>query len=324
MAGLTAAGKRLSRTALLLVLLAALLAAGAAAPASAERLLDEASIQIKGEARRYYRLYDTEAPAGSPAIVLVSGSGCNDYSGRFAKYFKNYPASLDLYFLEKPHIAKGDSGEPGTCSEAYNRADTLGRRVADTLEFIAQEPRLQVARERSLAILGFSEGGQVAPMVAARSRKIGWLAVIGAGGMKQAEGFLAFADRGVAPYADFTRKRLEAEFAAIAAEPDSLSKEFFGHPYAYWSSHLFQDPLAEYAQLDMPIVVAMGEQDDAEPVESGRLLQRYFAQRPAKDFQFIEYRNAGHGLKAGDKSHIEDFIAALAAWFKGERKAFGQ
>jgi dienelactone hydrolase len=305
------------------VILCALLAAAAlAAPVRAERLLEEASIQIKGEPRRYYRLHDTESPAPGPIIVLISGSGCNDFGARFAKYFEAYPKSLDLYFLEKPHIGKGDSGQPGTCSEAYNRADRLGRRVADTLEFIDTEARLKDRPPRSLALLGFSEGGQVAPIVASRSKKMGWLAVAGAGGMKQSEGFLVFADRGVYPYADFTRPRLEAEFAAIAREPHALDKEFFGHPYAYWSSHLFHDPLPVYAQLDMPIVVAMGEKDDSEPIEAGRLLKAYFAQHPEKRFQFIEYKNANHGLQDGDTSNAKIFVGTLARWFKGDPKAF--
>ncbi|KQV79897.1 hypothetical protein ASD15_17980 [Massilia sp. Root351] len=303
-------------------LLAATAAFAVAAPARAERLLDEATIQIRNETRRYYRLHDTEAPPEGPLIVLVSGSGCNDFGARFSKYFESYPKSLDLYFLEKPHIDKGASGEPGTCSDAYKRADNLDRRVADTLEFIDTHEHLRNRPPGSLALLGFSEGGQVAPIVASRSKKVGWLAVAGAGGMRQGAGFLLFADRGVAPYAEFSRPRLEAEFAAIAKEPDALDKEFFGHPYAYWSSHLFHDPLPVYAQLDIPIVVAMGEKDDSEPVEAGRLLKNYFAQRPQKKFQFIEYKDANHGLQANGKSHAKDFVGSLAQWFKGDAKAF--
>lgn len=299
-------------------------AAAMAAPVHAERLMEEASIQIKGDARRYYRLHDTEAPANGPVIVLIGGSGCNDFGARFAKYFELYPKSLDLYFLEKPHIDKGASGEPGTCSEAYRRADNLDRRVSDTLEFIDTHPSLKSRPARSLALLGFSEGGQVAPIVASRSKKVGWLAVAGAGGMRQGEGFLVFADRGVSPYADFSRPRLEAEFAAIAKEPKALDKEFFGHAYAYWSSHLFHDPLPVYAQLDIPIVVAMGEKDDSEPVEAGRLLKNYFAQRPEKSFQFIEYKDANHGLQAGAKANAKVFVGQLAQWFKGDAGAFKQ
>ena len=308
------------------LVLSALLAASAAcvvtAPARAERVLEEAAIQIKNETRRYYRLHDTEAPPEGPVIVLISGSGCNDFGARFGKFFESYPKSLDLYFLEKPHIDKGASGEPGTCSDAYKRADNLGRRVSDTLEFIDTHERLKSRPAGSLALLGFSEGGKVAPIVAARSKKVGWLAVAGAGGMRQGQGFLVFADRGVAPYAQFSRPRLEAEFAAIAKEPNALDKEFFGHSYAYWSSHLFQDPLPFYAQLDIPIVVAMGEKDESEPIEAGRLLKDYFAQRPDKKFQFIEYKNANHGLQEGGKLHARDFVAGLARWFKGDANAF--
>lgn len=53
-------------------------------------------------------------------------------------------------------------------------------------------------------------------------------------------------------------------------------------------------------------------------------MKTYFAQYPARNFQFIEYQGAGHSLRVGDKSHLEDFLAALARWFKGEAHAFGQ
>ena len=310
---------------LILPVLAAVAATTASVPVQAERLTDESTIEIKGEARRYYRLHDTGPAAKAPVILLVSGSGCGDFGARFASFFESYAGSLDVYFLEKPHIDKGATGQPGTCSEAYNRADNLSRRVSDTLEFLEKQPRLKAQAERSVAILGFSEGGQVAPVVAAQNRKIGWLAVAGSGGMKQSDEFLVFADRGVAPYANpYSRQKLEAEFSEIAKYPDSQEKEFFGHPYAYWSSHLFHDPLPSFAALDIPIVAAMGEKDDSVPIESGRYLQSYFARHPQKNFQFVEYRNASHGLQADGKSNAKVFVANLEQWFKGNPQAFRQ
>jgi pimeloyl-ACP methyl ester carboxylesterase len=295
------------------------------ASAKAERTLDEATIQIKGETRRFYHLHDSEALGNLPIIVLVSGSGCGDFGMRFPTFFEFYPSPLDVYFLEKPYIEKGASGQPGTCSDAYNHADYLNRRVSDTLEFIESEPNLKVRSNRSLAILGFSEGGVVAPIVAAQSEKIGWLATAGAGGMKQSEGFLVFANRGVTPYANpFSAQILKSKFEAIAKDPDSLENEFFGHSYAYWNSHLFYDPLPTYAKLDIPMVAAMGEKDESEPIESGRLLQSYFSNHPKKKFQFVEYKNASHGLQVDGKSNAKLFVANLAKWFKGDPNAFNQ
>lgn len=296
-------------------------AALAAACAQAERVLAEATIQIDGQQRRYYRLHDVGATEKATPIVLVSGSGCRDVGHRIPAFFERYPAPVDVYFLEKTGIEKGDDGQ--RCSQAYNGADYLARRVDDTLKFIGIEPRLNALPPRSLALLGFSEGGTVAPIVASRSARVGWLATGGSGGLAQSEEFLIFTARGVDPYATlFSRAQLLQTYAAIKADPGNVNQEFFGHPYRYWSSPLFYDPLPTYARLDIPIVVAMGEKDDSVPIESGRKLRDYFAAHPKKNFTFIEYRNAGPALQAPDKNHLPDYIAGLAQWFKGKPGPF--
>lgn len=292
-----------------------------AASALAERMLEEATIQIDGKQRRYYRLHDVPANEKAIPILLVSGSGCRDFGHRIPSFFERYPAPVDVYFLEKTGIEKGDDGQ--RCSETYNRASYLERRVDDTLEFIDSEPHLKSLAPRKLAILGFSEGGTVAPVVASRSAKIGWLATGGSGGLAQSEEFLILAGRGVAPYATlFSRDRLLQTYAAIKADPNNFGKDFFGHSYRYWSSYLFHDPLPTYALLDIPIIAAMGEKDDSVPIESGRTLRGYFAAHPNKNFTFIEYRNAGHALQEPGKNHLPDFIAGLAQWFKGKHGSF--
>ena len=309
---------RLSCPAILFLLLATL-----SQHVFAARVLDEGSIEINGERRPYFHLHEGVTKADSPVIVLIDGSGCGKFSARLAGFFEQYAGSLDVYFLEKAHVAHDAPAQPETCPAAYERADRLERRVADITEFLEREPRLKAAGERSIALLGFSDGGAVAPQVAVNSRKIGWLAVIGAGGMKQSDEFRLFAARGVQPYAHPSIKdTLDATFADIARHPMALDKRFFGHSYSFWSSRLFHDPLAAYARLDIPVVVAMGQKDESVPIESGRLLQRFHAQRPHANFRFLEFPDANHGLAAEGKSHLKPFIARLVRWFKGEPDAF--
>ncbi|KQQ33001.1 hypothetical protein ASF61_13030 [Duganella sp. Leaf126] len=302
-------------------LLLSLCGALAATSALAARVYDESTIRIDGKSRRYYHLYDSAAEGTATPIVLVSGSGCRDFASRVPSFFEHYPAPINLYFLEKAGIEKGDDG--AHCSETYSREDVLERRVGDTLSFIDVEPQLHSLAPRSLAIVGFSEGGTVAPLAAAGSAKIGWLAVAGSGGLPQSEEFLIFAARGVAPYATlFSRAQLLRTYAAIKADPESLDKRFFGHPYRYWRSHLFYDPLPTYAKLDIPVVVAMGEKDDSVPIESGRKLHAFFASRPGNKFTFVEYPGAGHALQAPERNYLPQFIAGLAEWIKGKRNPF--
>ena len=111
------------------------------------------------------------------------------------------------------------------------------------------------------------------------------------------------ADRGVAPYSNpFSRQYFLQIYVEIKRDGTNLEKEFFGHSYAYWSGHLFSDPLTVYANLDIPMLAAMGEKDESVPIESGHALRDYFLQHPEKDFQFIEFADANHGLRTADKN----------------------
>nr|WP_277623932.1 alpha/beta hydrolase [Undibacterium sp. TS12] len=283
--------------------------------------LQEHTIKIDGKQRRYYHLSDVATAKPGPPILLVSGSGCDDFSVRLPMFFERYPTAVNVYYLEKPGVKKNADGSK--CSNEFKAADKFDQRLSDHLKFVEQEPELKKMPVHSIAVLGFSEGGAVAPYLARDSKKIGWLATAGSGGLKQSEEFLIFADRGVEPYAKpFSRDYFLHVYAEIRKDGKSLRKEFFGHPYAYWSGRLFTDPLSVYAKLDIPMVAAMGEKDESVPIESGHALRDYFLKHPEKDFQFVEYPGASHGLRTAERNGAQEFIAGLAGWFKGDKKVF--
>ncbi|MDP1977731.1 S9 family peptidase [Undibacterium sp.] len=291
------------------------------ASAMAAPVLQEHSIKIDGKQRRYYHLSDPAAITPGRPVLLVSGSGCDDFAVRLPMFFERYPGAVNVYYLEKPGVAKNADGSK--CSEAFLAADQFGKRLSDHLRFLSLEPELKKMPARSIAVLGFSEGGAVAPYIARDSNKIGWLATAGSGGLPQSEEFLIFADRGVEPYAKpFSRDYFLQVYAEIKKDGKSRKKEFFGHPYAYWSGHLFTYPLNVYASLNIPMVVAMGEKDESVPIESGHALRDHFLKHPEKDFQFVEFPGASHGLRSGDRNGAQEFVAGLAGWFKGDKKAF--
>lgn len=306
---------------LLPTLIALAFATLGSAPCLAVPVLREHSIKIDGKQRRYYHLSDPAVVGLGRPILLVSGSGCDDFALRLPAFFDRYQGAVNVYYLEKSGVGKGAGGSP--CSAEFQANDQFAERLSDHLKFIDQEPELKQTPLRSIAVVGFSEGGAIAPYIARDSKKIGWLATVGSGGLRQSEEFLIFADRGVEPYAKpFSRAYFLGIYAEINNDRTSLQKEFFGHPYAYWSGYLFADPLSVYADLDIPIVAAMGEKDDSVPIESGRALRDYFLKHPEKDFQFVEFSGANHGLRTGGRSGLLEFIARLAPWFNGDKKAF--
>jgi len=286
------------------------------------RLFEETEIILSGEKRRYYRLYDTTFVVGMPVMVLINGSGCQDFSIRLASFFSHYSFPLNVYYLEKPYVLKDADGR--VCSHAFYRMDYLEKRIADTLAFIDEEPVLSELPKHSVALLGFSEGGTVAVQVASQSHKIGWLATAGSGGgMSQSEEFLLFAEKGIPPYSQpYSKDILLKEYAAIQRYPNSLEKVFFGHPYRYWSSYLFFNPLEIYAKLTIPILSAMGELDDCVPVESGRVLQKYFLEHRNKHFTYIEYPGANHRLEINEQQYVHDFMQQFCALVNKKCHAF--
>jgi pimeloyl-ACP methyl ester carboxylesterase len=298
--------------------------------AFAERFLEKSTISINGEERQYFHLYDSESSVGDPIILLFGGSGCGDFGARFRFFFEQYHSPLNVYLLDKPGVQRGaatfyQKSDLIQCSKEFNDADQLERRVSDNLAFLEKQAILAARPKHSIAVLGFSEGASAALLIASRSKKIGWLANAGSGGLSQSEEFLIFADRDVRPYADFySRKYLLKTYDAIRQDSHSTEKEFFGHSYKYWASNLFFDPLPVYAGLDIPIVVAMGEKDENSPVEAGRMLQNYFRSHPEKNFQFIEFKNASHSLQTPEKNGAQVFVASLQSWFKGDPQAFSQ
>ncbi|MFZ6799068.1 dienelactone hydrolase family protein [Undibacterium sp. Di24W] len=283
--------------------------------------LQEHRIKIDGQQRRYYHLSNPAATQTGTPIFLINGSGCDDFATRLSRFFERYGDDVNVYYLEKVGVQKSSSGDK--CSTQFNAADLFEKRRVDHVKFLEVEPTLRKMPARSIAVLGFSEGGAFAPYLARDSKKIGWLATAGSGGLPQSEEFLIFAARGVAPYANpFSRDYFLHMYEEIKRDSKNLKKDFFGHTYAYWSARLFTDPLKVYASLDIPMVAAMGEKDESVPIESGHALRDYFRQYPQKKFQFVEFPGASHGLSTPDNNGAQLFIAQLAAWFKDEKIVF--
>jgi hypothetical protein len=48
----------------------------------ATQLVSESTVLIQGQERRYFHLYDSEYTENGPTILLMSGSGCDDFGAR--------------------------------------------------------------------------------------------------------------------------------------------------------------------------------------------------------------------------------------------------
>lgn len=125
----------------------------------------------------------TTPPGSGPftAVVLISGSGAQDRDETIAGH--------KPFFVLADHLTRrgiavlrlddrgigGSTGGPATATSEDFAGDTLA-----AIEFLRTQPRINPAR---VGLIGHSEGGMIAPMVAVRSRAVAFQVLMAGSGI---------------------------------------------------------------------------------------------------------------------------------------------
>lgn len=230
----------------------------------------------------------TRSHAGRPAaaVFYVQGSQ-NESVLRAIDRLASFAAmGMPVYLLERRGVSDKGLFDAAAAAEHCTRE----RRVLDCLTLLEHSaPKFD---ERApVLLIGSSEGGDVAAEVAARSRRVTHLMLLGCGGgMSQAEelrlmvrrrpGYLGIADEAA----------LDARLADMRARPDA-GEEWLGHPYRRWASFLWSPPVDAVRRLRIPVFLAHGALDQSVPVESARRLAEGAA---GVDITYVEYPGVDH------------------------------
>jgi pimeloyl-ACP methyl ester carboxylesterase len=124
-------------------------------------------------------------PAGKgpfPAVLLIAGSGPNDRDERLMGHrpFLVLADYLTRHGIEVLRADKRGVGKSGGETITATTADFATDAEAG-LEYLAARPEVNHAR---MGLLGHSEGGEIAPMVAARNHKVAFLVLLAAPGVR--------------------------------------------------------------------------------------------------------------------------------------------
>lgn len=190
-------------------------------------------------------------------LFFIGGSGCASLTTYLAPYFAEAPEGITVTALEKQGVAPADLGL--RCSEAFWETytyDTMIKRNRDVLRHLAASGPIPV--------MGVSEGGALA-LLLGEDPAIRRLAILGAGGMTQREELRLLADT------QGQRTALEAGFAVIKADPESIESRLYGMTYRYWTSALDRAP--NLASIKAPVLLAIGAKDQSVPVQSAQLAE---------------------------------------------------
>ena len=236
--------------------------------------------------------FDT-APDPQRAIFFVSGSGCASLRFFLRGYFSGLTGAYRVYSLQKAGVGPFETG--ATCTPAFYDDDTSGellRRNAKALRWVEARFPGNVA-----ALVGVSEGAELAAALAADDPKVGKLVVMGGGGLTFREDLRILAER------RGQIAELNAGLASVAADPTSTSPRFLGLTNRYLASFLDVDPLPVYARVTQPILSVAGEKDESVPIESIQRLADALKARPGRNVVEVipgashTFRRAGSDLK---------------------------
>jgi predicted esterase len=222
-------------------------------------------------------LSEARGTAPRPLIVYVHGSGHQSHfqqAGGRVVPANGHATLVDVVgdrarvlIVEKPGVQRYERGDE-PASRMFREEHTLGRWVEAVVAATRAARRLPGIDTTRLLVVGHSEGGLVAARVAARLPEVSHVALLAGGGPTQlfdliqlARAGTFFSDVSAEPAA--REAYVVSQWEAIRADPESATRDFFGHPFRRWSSFLADSPIAALAHTPAKVFLAQGERDQA-------------------------------------------------------------
>jgi len=275
-----------------------------------------------------------------PAIFFVSGSGPQDRDGMSSGIDLGTREILDHLTTRGFLVLRVDDRGAGESSPLPTDASFLDL-VADAetcLEFLAK--RADVDSQR-IVLIGHSEGGQTAPILATRHPKIAAVVLMAAPGRPILDVILDQNRLGLeasgldAEAVELKLKSVRAFLTRLASDeaidPALLdAEERAALPSRAWiRSHAQQDPIATIAKVRCPVLVLQGGKDfQVSPEHDARALEKALVEAQNPDHELRVFADLDHLFKKtpGEKSELGDywkvrpvdaeFLSVLATWLE--------
>ncbi len=249
-----------------------------------------------------------------------------------------YLASRGIAVLRADDRGVGDSGGLNTLSTAttFDFADDVRAQIA----------YLRTRREihpRRIVIIGHSEGGLIAPMVAATDKDIAAIVVM-AGTALRGEDILRFQlnydyeNNAKLSTEEKAKGRAETEsFLRAIRENGDVSKfplPLRGLSSPWGRAFLTYDPLPTMRKVSQPVLILQGEVDQQVTMEQARMLERAAREAGNRDVTTRIFPRFNHLFlpatsgaereytKLETYSLSEDFLKTIADWLRVKLKAW--
>jgi pimeloyl-ACP methyl ester carboxylesterase len=281
-------------------------------------------LQIEGDG---FTLAASYSPAGPTALVGVHGAG---------EGTRESPLLGHLHELLPPHgigvVTFDRRGEGESTGDA-----TRGRfdlQADDALAVLRA-----IGAERG-GLFGYSQGGWIAPLAAARSDDVAFLVLVASIGVTPSEQMMVAVERQLrlAGYGDDVvaraldlRRRFEHWIHAVAPEPDEqLAGDLLAtvdEPWAgqlwlppslldeegvrLWIEEMDYDPRPNFEQVRVPTLSFYGELDSWAPVEAS---VRAWREARGDGVELVVIPGAEHDLTLPDGTFAPEYDRRLVEW----------
>jgi dienelactone hydrolase len=213
-----------------------------------------------------------DSPRPVPAVVLLAGSGPVDRDVTMGrnKVFRDLAWGLATRGIAVLRFDKVTYTHNDTLDVSdFTVIDEYVRPAVAAVRLLREHPFVDAAR---VFVLGHSQGGTVAPRVAAAEPSVAGLVVLAGATqpvhhalVRQVRYLAALREPGADPDADPTVQTITRQSALIdspAFSPSTPERLLpLGIPAPYWLDLRSYDPVAVAAQLDKPMLIAQGGRD---------------------------------------------------------------
>jgi pimeloyl-ACP methyl ester carboxylesterase len=292
------------------------------------------SITDKKLGKINFYLTDTLNQITKPIIIYLDGSGNKPFftyhlnkEGKLTKYssipfnYKVISLKYHIVFISKPNTPLVDTlNEDEFLNEnaQYNKSLSAEWRVhsaSKVLDFILKNYSVD---RKKIVVMGYSEGGQVAPRLAAFDKRINYCMAFVSGGLNQ------FFDQIIenrinAQKGEISQQKaqdnidsLYLDFEKIYNNPNSTDHFWFGHTYLRWSSFCSNPTINYFVKLNIPIYVAQGTNDLNTSVLSSDYIRLEFLRMKKNNLTQVVYPDCDHLfnklIKRGDSLVYENIL----------------
>ncbi|MBX3595571.1 alpha/beta fold hydrolase [Sphingomonas sp.] len=250
------------------------------------------------------------APARSPAILVMQGTGCEPVAEKpnLAHAGRLLVPGARTILIDK---VGAESSTPGPrvegCSQTYWDRYTLSGRVEDVLRVIA-DLRRQAWWNGRIVIFGGSEGGAVAALVAPLIPETAAVVILSSGaGVPVGDLIRAAVPPDMAAQAP-------AIFAAARARPTGQER-WAGLSYRWWADAMDVVPARSLARSPAPVLLIHGARDQSSPVATARAGRDLLLAAGKADTDYREYADYDHFMcdRAGG-AHMDSVLQDAARW----------